>query len=219
MSQFHYVTTDSAGCRHAYDVHWRLVNAHRFAAALSFAELFTASTMPAALTSVRGRTPSAMHAVLIACVHRAAHHAGQGPLIWLYDIHLLAERLDAADRLDLACLAAERRLTGIAAHALTEAATVFGCPASRDLAAEVQAKSVDRAATDRYLATRGSRARAALDDLAVLHGWRPRVRLLREILFPPASYMRTGYAPDSRAPLPLLYLRRVTHGALAFFTR
>ena len=40
----------------------------------------------------RGLSP--VHALLVACIHRVAHHRGTERLIWLLDIHLLASRLE-----------------------------------------------------------------------------------------------------------------------------
>jgi hypothetical protein len=216
MSQFHYVTTDRAGCRHAYDVHWRIVNGHRFAGALSFDEMFADAAAPEALGAVRGRVPSPIHALLLACIHRAAHHAARGPLVWLYDLHLLTERLDARERQAVLEIAAGRGLAGIAAHSLAEAGTTFGGGAVAALAAELRDRGGDRAGVHRFLESRGSRARALLDDLTVLDGWRSRAALVREVLFPPAAYMRHAYAPGSAAPLGLLYLRRAVRGAAGF---
>ncbi len=49
---------------------------------------------------VRGqsmRTPCPVDALLLACVHRAAHHDLSDELLWLYDIHLLAQRFIAGE--------------------------------------------------------------------------------------------------------------------------
>ena len=34
-----------------------------------------------------------VNALVLACIHRLAHHQGRDRLVWLYDIHLLAGRL------------------------------------------------------------------------------------------------------------------------------
>jgi hypothetical protein len=216
MSQFHYTTVDAAGCRHAYDVHWRIVNGHRFANALTFDDVSAGAMSPPALASIGARVPSAVHALLLACVHRAAHHGGIGPLIWLYDIHILAERLGSDERKAVVSVAADRRLEGIAARSLADA-TVFGGDATAALACALGARAGDGLNVDRYLASRRNRARALVDDLGALNGWLQRVALLGEVLFPTAAYMRSGYAPGSSAPLAFLYLRRAVRGASGFF--
>ena len=67
----------------------------------------------------------------------------------------------------------------------------------------------------------GERAQLATlaSDLRALPSWRDRGVLIYEHLFPPRSYMRGVYAPASRAPLPVLYLRRVVRGAWRWLGR
>ena len=57
------------------------------------------------------------------------------------------------------------------------------------------------------------------DDLRALPGWRARLTLLKEHLFPGATYMRTSYAPGSTAPVLWLYLGRIVTGARKWLTR
>jgi len=57
------------------------------------------------------------------------------------------------------------------------------------------------------------------DDIRALPSWRARLTLLKEHLFPGATYMRHGYAPGSSAPLVWLYLRRIVTGAPKWFRR
>ena len=64
-----------------------------------------------------------------------------------------------------------------------------------------------------YLERRASKADLLVADLRALTGWRPRLRLLREILFPPAAYMFATYGGSSRIVLPAWYLRRIAGGA------
>ena len=56
-------------------------------------------------------------------------------------------------------------------------------------------------------------------DLAALEGWRAKMKLLREHVLPPASYMRETHGVSSSALLPLFYLWRVVRGARAWFRR
>jgi hypothetical protein len=56
------------------------------------------------------------------------------------------------------------------------------------------------------------------EDWRALDGVRPRLRLLREHLFPPVAYIRSIY-PRIPAPLiPLAYLLRVLRGAPKWFS-
>jgi hypothetical protein len=56
-----------------------------------------------------------------------------------------------------------------------------------------------------------------LDDLRALPGWRARLTLLKEHLFPDAAYMRRTYASGASGPILWLYVRRIVTGAVKWF--
>lgn len=209
MSQFHYVRTDRAGCRHLYDVHWRIVNPMAFADTLSYEEI-AEQAVPLAACGEGALAPGAVHALLLAAVHRAAHHAGGGPRLWLFDIHLLAESLDEAGRSAVIREAVARRVAAITAASLEAAHAAFGGAATRELAAGLAGAAGEPSA--RFLRPR-RRFWEALDELRSLPGVRRRAQLAREWLFPPVSYIRAAYGRDRRLPLPLLYMVRALTGA------
>jgi hypothetical protein len=152
---------------------------------------------------------SDVHAVVLACVHRVAHHYGSDFLIWLYDIDLIARRLPPNDWREVAHVAAERKVAQVVRRSLARAATVFDTPVPADelgaLANEPQELSAAYLSPRRHVF-------AMLDDLRALPSWTDRVQLVREHLFPPERYMRSVYAPASAAPLPVLYVRRLMRG-------
>lgn len=209
MSQFHYVTTDSVGTRHAYDVHWRVVNRLAFAGAISFEEA-AAEADPIAPLGPFARTLSPVHALLLACVHQAAHHAGHTRLIWLFDIHLLAQALDERHQEAFAAIVGSRGLAGVARAALGGAEAVFGGDACRRLAVRLRADAaIDNGLASACLRTGRTRVGDAFNDVRALADWRARARLLGELVCPPRAYMRNVYAPGSHAPLVALYLGRL----------
>lgn len=209
MSQFHYVRTDRAGCQHTYDVHWRLVNPLAFAGTLTYEDM-AARAVPLPNLGDAACTPDAVHALLLGAIHRAAHHAGGGPLVWLFDIHLLAESLDEASRAALVAEAVRRRVAAVTAASLDAAHAAFGGSTTRLLAERLGGAAREPSA--RFLRAR-PRLWEALDDLRSVKGVRRRAQLAREWLFPPAAYMRDAYGRDSALPLPLLYTARAVRGA------
>jgi hypothetical protein len=56
-------------------------------------------------------------------------------------------------------------------------------------------------------------------DLSTLRGWRARLALVAEHLFPPAAYMRSAYPRCPAAALPLAYVFRIVWGAPKWFRR
>lgn len=209
LGQGHYVRTGRAGIVHALDVHWRLASPLVFRRLLPMAEL-RASRVAIPALGAHAFGPSTPHALHIACVHLMAHHRGGDRLIWLYDLRLLAERLDVEAAGAFAGAAAAAGTTGVCAAALDRARRYFDGPALASLSRAVQARHAGRAEPSARLL----RASRPIDelwlDLRSCEGWRERMTLVREHLFPDAGYMRATSAGASW--LPLAYARRAVRG-------
>jgi hypothetical protein len=200
------------------DVHWSLTNPLVFADVLSFEELAARSVPVTGLApSARGLSP--VHALLVACVHRVAHHYDAACLIWLYDIHLIASRFTDGEWDEFVTLAASRHVAAVCRVSLQRAADHFQTSVPNRVLMDGRWHLDSGEATARYLRPGRRPIEAAMDDLRALRTWPARWRLIREHAFPSAAYMRAVYAPASVAPLPLLYARRVLRGARKWFER
>jgi hypothetical protein len=210
VAQFHGERT-TPQLRHLCDVHWKIVNRLRFADALAFDELAAAAIpVPALGPSARGL--GRMHALWLACVHRAVHHYDQNTLLWLYDVHLLARSLDADGFRQFVALAERSVACRICVRALRLAESRFATPVPSPVIHALEAAAATEAPT--VFLNPGVRPVDLLrDDLRVLPDWRARLTLIKEHVFPDAAYMRDGYAPGSAAPLAWLYLDRIAGGA------
>jgi hypothetical protein len=193
----------------ALDVHWRLA-ASRVAAALFDVEALNARAVPIPTLGPHARGPSPADALAIACVHQVAHHPGDACLLWMYDVHLLLEAFDDLEADLFVHRAAERGMARICRHVIERAATRF--PSRR--AAEVSEKLQAAAAAEPSAALLHGRAPLAglLEDLSTERRWSERLRLVTGHLFPPPAFMRGTWARGSRAPLPVLYVRRLWSG-------
>jgi hypothetical protein len=218
-SQSMYVKRQGEMVVHAVDVHWRVANPQVFAGVLTFDELSRdAEALPALGAAARGLSP--VHALLMACVHRVAHHYDTDCLIWLYDIHLIAADLDADDWRSFVALAADRSVVAVCRQGLASAREAFGTRWPALVEAEWTARQpAGEEPTASYLAGDRRLAGHLWIDLRSLPTWSRRWQLIREQVFPPARYMRDVYAPASAAPLPVLYTRRVLHGARKWLAR
>ncbi len=88
--QFFYSRSMKAGLTSAIDVHWRISNRHRYAGVLTYAAL-RARSQPVPALGEAARAISLPDALLHAAIHRVGHHRDlHQPLLWLYDVHLLA---------------------------------------------------------------------------------------------------------------------------------
>ena len=202
---------------HVVDLHWRVFNPQRYGTSLSFDHLDgAAEPRPSLATAARGS--STAHALALACVHRVAHHFDQDRLIWLYDVRVLAAKMRDDDWSRFA-------------HVVTTNGLQIPCIRSLDAARRDLDADIPDAVFETLRAAGGGEADAAfldprsphalriLSDFRHVRGWTGRIRLARQHLFPPASYMRTVYAPASAAPLWALYLRRIVQGSRRWLVR
>ena len=213
-SQLHVTRVDSAGIDHHLDVHWRISNVLALAGVLTYAEV---AARACALPQIGGEAlvPCAVHSLLIACVHRVAHHRDSANLLWLYDVALLADSLDERDRTAFVALATERQIRAVCAASLRRAGDAFG-GAAGDLARRVA--PTDEAPAEPSAALLSPRLRL-VDLLAVdiksLDSWSKRVQLVREHVFPSRAYMLARYGTG--LPLAWRYLQRIAGGAPKWF--
>ena len=211
MTQRTYVKRRGTLVVHAIDLHWRLANPQPFARVLTYDELAGESVTLPALCAV-ARAPGAAHALLIACIHRVAHHADADSLIWLYDIDRIARRMSAREWDSFAALAIEREVAQVSGVSLDRACMRFQSPVPAAVRAAFAGKGKGGELSSEYLTPRVG-VGAAIRDWRAMGSWRARLRLAGEHLLPPAAYMREVYAPESRAPLAWLYVRRAVTGA------
>jgi len=214
--QFHAERRDGRSMRHLCDVHWKIANRQRFADAVSFDELAGAA-IELALLGPGARGVGRAHALWLACVHRAAHHYDQDTLIWLYDVHLLTGALDATGVERFVALAERSGVRRICLRALLLARTLVGTTIPPKMTSALDAAPEDEASAI-YLDPGMRKVDVLLDDLRALPGWRPRLLLLKDVLFPDVGYMRAA-AAGSAAPVAWLYARRIVGGVAAWFRR
>ena len=202
---------DPTGVSHVIDLHWKIVNPQMLADSLPFDELWH-DALPIAALDPSARMPSHPASLVLACIHRLAHHQGHDRLIWLEDIRLLGAQLDDAGWAALARLACERRVAGLCLDGLQQARDQLGAtlPASVERALTAAAPSEP---SHRYLEGLLNRRQVLASDLAALGSWRARLRLIREHAFPPAAFIRERYGVKSSLLLPALYVHRLLTGA------
>jgi hypothetical protein len=217
-----YVKDDCHGVRHAYDIHWAAANPRLFAELLTVDECESQAVRVAALGD-HAWSLGAVHALLLACVHRVAHHNDTGMLLWIHDIHLLASRLNQDQADEFGTLAAKKGVKSLCARGLALANLCFATRAPGSLLGALNTGESEPSAA--YLGGRMRNVDVLLSDLHTLPDGRRRLQLLREHVFPPAKYMlqRYGLADRRLLPgflpvlLPFLYADRVIRGMPRWF--
>jgi hypothetical protein len=201
--QAFYVKRHGTGEIHAVDLHWRIANPELFSRFVTLEEL-RAGERPLPRLSPAARGPAPVHALLIACVHRVAHHFDSERAIWLYDVHAISRGLSDPDWRQFVALATDRKVAGICRTGLSRAMQLFGSSCPAWVISGLDSAAAGGEPTAAYLTQDRRPVENFVADFKALGGWHARARLVREHLFPSAEYMRRVYAPSSHAPLMLL---------------
>ena len=209
--QIAYEHRDAHGLSHVIDLHWKTVNPQALADALPF-ELLWADAGHVHHQAVLARVPSHSCSLLLACVHRLGHHQLQERLVWLYDLHLLANALDESGWDRFVSTARDRGISAVCCHGLEAATARLGTAVPARVMVALRTSGLEepsRAYTERTQ----RRIDVLRADLRLLPRWRDRLQLVSEHAFPPASYMMARYDARQRLLLPALYVHRLASGA------
>jgi hypothetical protein len=211
MYQQPFILRDGDRILHTVDLHWRVANPQQFGDVAPFEDLWADSEpRPRLGAAARGLAPT--HAFALACVHRVAHHYDDERLIWIHDLHQLAQRLTASDWERVTAWAVSRRVAAVCARGAALTTSLFGTAIPEGVRSTLASAAAREPRSRRYLGHRRHVDRI-LTDLALMPSWTARARLARQHVFPPARYMRDVYAPDSDLPVAVLYVQRAWRGA------
>ncbi len=215
--QFTVIKKDEYKIRYAYDFHWMISNPALFSSMLSFDEAYENAIHVPELGK-HARTLNLAHALLLACVHRVAHHHNDEYLIWLYDIHLLVEKMKAEEVKAFILLAKNKRVASICSEGIRLAQERFNTMLANNILRELAIKDGLPEPSAAYL---GSIRQQPIDYFVLnwkaLPNLTSKLKLLREYLFPDANYMFKKYSPSSYLLLPVFYAYRAFSGLLKFF--
>ena len=213
VGQQDWIMADDRGVVHRLDLHWRISNVQFFARAMPAEDLLTRVVSVPALGE-HVRVLGSVDALLIACVHRVAHHPANGKLIWLADLRHIGARLTPKDWDVFGSRAHEWRVSAICAAGLTQARQLFAAPVPDDVLTRLERNSRDEPPMARQLVGgRQTALRSLALDLKALPGIRLKARLLFQHAFPTPKFLLRMYSTSRRSLLPLLYAHRLARGA------
>ncbi|MFL6246096.1 MAG: nucleotidyltransferase family protein [Thermoanaerobaculia bacterium] len=201
-----------------YDVHWSATNVPAFDAVLRYDDLRTRS-LPLPRLGPHARGLSDVDALLLACIHRVAHHHDSDRLIWLVDIDLLRRRMSRGEHERFWRVAAEGRVVGVCERSIA-VADAWLSNEPHDRAEEFLSQDErmreepSRVFLDREI-THGGVMAASLRALP----WRQRVERLWQLAFPPAEFIRRRFGARHAWSLPWWYVYRGVRGVTRLFRR
>ncbi|MCR6496054.1 nucleotidyltransferase family protein [Thermomonas sp. S9] len=188
------------------DLHCRLLNAPLFAEAFPFQRLWSqAQPLPGLPDGIRGLSP--VHAVLHACLNRVLDIQTGEPqrLKLLFDVHLLAARLEAGHWIELVGQARARGIAGGCLRVFDETSALFCTRFPDDVLEDLRRAAASEALdwtrlTDwRYMQWR---------NFLAVPGWRARLRWLSRRLLPTHAQLVALYGAEGYARLLMMRCRR-----------
>jgi hypothetical protein len=208
LPQRHYYRDAVSGFRHSWDLHWRLTTSEALREALPEGELWAHAEPRPDLDGAR--VPKYAEALVLACIHRLAHHFDDPRLIWLWDIRLLLEAMDGRETERFFRLAARAPSAAACGRSLAMARERCGAPVPGLLLPIVD--MANPGAPVAFLWS-GSRRRISylIGELRAAAPAR-RARILHERLLPSLSSMRERYPSVPRTLLPFAYAWRLMAG-------
>lgn len=201
-----------AGVEHVWDVHWGISNRPAWSDILAY-DALQGAAVNVPVDRISFRAPCPAHSLLIACLHLIGHHPGEHRMIWLYDIHLLAASLSAAERRRFMDQAMERPQARAACHAALEATQRYipGEPTDELRLA------LDPGPGARWRGERSYLAGLVEDAGAVAKG--NRLKFVTQHVLPSSDYMMKRFGIRHRWQLPFWYVVRIGRAVPKLFRR
>jgi putative nucleotidyltransferase-like protein len=214
LSQFEMAKIDAFGLVHVMDVHWKISTQPVFAGVLGFEEVLRRA-VPVPAIGASALALGSVDALLVACMHPVMHHQNEERLLWMYDIHLLAEKLTAIEFEELVRLARAKQIAEVCGRGLRRAQAMFRTPISGSLLADLDRREQVEPSAE-YLASQRRWHHETISSLRALP-LGARMRFVRGVLLPSPHYMLGAYGlrdkPLGPWLLPALYIHRNVRGA------
>jgi hypothetical protein len=207
------------GTSHTIDLHWKINNSEVLSRLFTYRELRDgAIPLPALSAHAMGTSP--VHSMLIACMHRSTHrhnpyyvageaHHEPDRLIWLADIHLLAQRMSPAEWDVVSAAARQKGLGRNVADGLARSMATWGTRIPHGASFR---SGAEEGSASRYLSATPNEQWKM--DWNARRGWTTRWRWLAQTLLPSSEYMRRRYPDVKPQWMAWLYCRRAILGVL-----
>ena len=196
-----------------YDIHWKISNSNAYADRFDFDLLYERKTSVNTISATAFRL-SNIDALLHGAVHYFGHFSGERDrLIWLYDLHLLANNLTESDWQNLLALSANQQLDHLLFGALKITRQTFSTPLPAYVTSSLQQSDQTPADIERLRVSgeSWSRIEQFKSDWASLN-FSKRCQLIKEYLLPPGEFILKQNNSTNKLLLPYFYSKRIIIG-------
>lgn len=202
------------------DIHTRLFNRPALQSLLGHSQL-KAEAVRLDISQANPLAPGPVHGLVHSCLHLLAHHYNSRKLIWLYDIKLIADRLDEKQQATLLRFSEEHRIAKMLHAALVSSNQAFSLNNNRLIEAlSCQCKQQngnDHPATS--LLQTQNRLTMMFRDWQQLQNNRQRRQWIRQNLLPSKQFMKNHYQFRSNFLLGFFYVWRIVRGSVRLLFR
>lgn len=213
-----YSKRNEHGVEFAFDCHWKISNRPLVADVVTYQELYERAISISELAE-EARAPALVDALLLACLHRVAHHPEDQRLIWLYDIDLLLRKMDRNQFEEFAQLASNKKVRALCLQELKAAEKHFHTPLHDDLIQRLFYEADLGTEPSSHLLEPHSRKIDVLRvDFKSLSGLQ-KIRFVFQHLFPSSEYISKKYSLRYKILAPLYYVYRMVIGGLKSFRK
>jgi len=188
------------------DLHWRINNRQSLSKSYTVEQLSRdGQTLPTLANNTVA--PNHVDSLLIASLHRLGHHQSEERIIWLYDVHLLANSLERSQWQTLVKKAQDKRLCAVTLDALQTS--------NHWLKTELPDFVIEGLQTNQHEISRIFLQRDLpewryfLSDLASMPSLRAKLGLMRENIFPNPNYVKQQMNSNSAVAA---YIKRFIRG-------
>jgi hypothetical protein len=196
------------GLTHFVDLHARPLNPRAFEHLPSF-EALLASSVPIPSLGPHRRAVGRVHALLLACAHRVAHHTPTEDPTWLVDVDRLARTFAPHEWPRFVDVAVSARCAQICGSELRRSQATHGTPIPVGVLQTLDRVTGEPSA--RHLRPLGPLHTEWL-NIRHARSWSDRAALVTAHLFPSADYMRARFGVGAGQSLARAYVRRLLSG-------
>ena len=173
---------------HRVDIHWKINNRQILANCYSLDELLERSKN-CTLLNQEMFIPNNIDSLILACIHRIGHHADNERIIWLYDIHLLAESLSHEKWAMLIAKVRKKNVSQIVFDGISTSNALLDTKIDKSIYQALKKSLNTNEASAIFLDREQGHFKLFFNDLMFLPKWSQRLMLIKEHLVPDKEYL------------------------------
>ena len=217
INQFSMKKRLSKGVNVLFDVHLKISNSKQIEDILNYDELIqTANKNHLPQINLVNKPYALVHAIF-----HLLHHKSMGDLIkliWYYDIYLIIDQLDDNELEQLKSIISDKGLATLVAYTLELTSRYFESDKITQLKDYCETAEIKLTSNHDYNYLMGSvyGVKGVWLTLRATDGLINKLAILKEMVFPPSAEIYIKYGDNSKWPLPILYLIRISTGTFKY---